>query len=324
MLFIGLCFGIITFIQINNACAFLGFVAYLWIQYLLKKDYRKLFQSVGCFIAGWIIVAIPIVLYFYIIAGWHGVYEMVYAAFLSNLEYIEIQKFVSWYYWLPYTMFLISFLIINILILFKQKEVLIPLLISFLLFVGSFGKRCNAFYLIAMLPLCIASMMTFDVKTLRKAKLTLVIISTCSTVFLGSFVYFHIFNDLILQNEKEVTIYENFHNCIEIIPENERDSIFNYNLCWHGYSMMEHEKLLQCNRVSVAFDLPTLMKDEKTKPMFLPKWIMISSGLKIYDSDARVILNNYELVGQFNYDRLYLKKPRIGSYFTVYFYRIKD
>ena len=36
MFLIGVCFGIITFIQINNACAFLGFIAFLWIQYLMK------------------------------------------------------------------------------------------------------------------------------------------------------------------------------------------------------------------------------------------------------------------------------------------------
>ena len=77
MVFMGLCFGVICFIQINNACAFMGFIAYVWIQYILKKNFRRLFQSVGCFIAGWIIITIPFILYFYIKAEWHGVYEMV-------------------------------------------------------------------------------------------------------------------------------------------------------------------------------------------------------------------------------------------------------
>ncbi len=104
----------------------------------------------------------------------------------------------------------------------------------------------------------------------------------------------------------------------------ERDSIFNYNMFWHGYSMMEHEKLLQCNRVSIAYDLPTLMKEEKSKPITLPKWIMVSFELKIYESDAYFILNNYELITHFNYDRLYLKNPRIGNDFIVYFFRRKD
>ena len=78
MFFIGLCFGIITFIQINNACAFLGFVAYLWIQYLQNKDFKRLFQSLVWFIIGWILIAFPCVLYFYIKAGWKGVYEIIF------------------------------------------------------------------------------------------------------------------------------------------------------------------------------------------------------------------------------------------------------
>ena len=132
--------------------------------------------------------------------------------------------------------------------------------------------------------------------------------------------------DLSFKSRGELlhSFYESFHHCIENIPVSERDSIFNYNLFWHGYSMMEHEKLLQCNRVSVAYDLPTLMKEENSKPISLPKWIMVSSELKIYDSDAYFILNNYELITQFNYDRLYLKNPRIGNDFNVYFFRRKN
>ena len=206
----------------------------------------------------------------------------------------------------------------------KQKDILIPFLISLLLFVGTFGRLCNSFYLIALLPLCVVSMMTLDLKEFKKAKLTFGIIAMGCVAFLGSISVFHFVNDLLLRKEKEVAIYESFHHCIENIPVSERDSIFNYNLFWHGYSMMEHEKLLQCNRVSVAYDLPTLMKEENSKPMFLPKWIMVSSELKIYDSDAYFILNNYELISQFNYDRLYLKNPRIGNDFNVYFYRRKD
>ena len=96
MFIIGFCFGIITFIQINNACAFLGFLAWLWVQYLLKKNLRKLLQSVGVFVFGWLIVAIPCILYFYLKAGWNGVYEMVYASFLSNFEYIGHQWKPRW------------------------------------------------------------------------------------------------------------------------------------------------------------------------------------------------------------------------------------
>ena len=136
--------------------------------------------------------------------------------------------------------------------------------------------------------------------------------------------FFHFFNDLLLQNEKEVVIYKDFHKCIENIPTEERDSIHNYNLFWHGYSMMQHEDLLQCNRVSIAYDLPTLMKQESSKQLAPPKWIMMSPNMKYYDEDAKFILNNYELVDSLHYDRLYFHHPRIGNELEILFFRRKD
>ena len=318
MFSIGLCFGIITFIQINNACAFLGFIAYLWLQYMLKKDFRKLFQSIGYFIMGWIIIVIPCVFYFYIKAGWNGVYEMVYATFLSNLEYIGVQQGTSWLHWLPYSMFVGFFLLTNILGLYKRREILVPILISILLFIGTFGKLCNSFYLIALLPLCIVSMMTIDLK----AKLVLSLMVPICALFIGSSGIFHFVNDLILRNEKEIAIYENFHRCIQNIPENERDSIFNYNLIWHGYGMMQHEKLLQCNKVSLGYDLPTL-KTKISKPTSKPKWIIITWNYMV-KNDRLFINNYYELIDSFPYDQIYFTKPKIGKKFEVCLYRRKD
>lgn len=324
MLLIGLCFGIITFIQVNNAVAFLGFIAYLWIQYLLKKDFRKLFQSIGCFVAGWLTIVLLCVLYFYVKAGWTGVYEMVYASFLSNLEYIGTQHNVQWFHWIPYTLFLLAFLLLNLINLKKQRSLWIPILIAWVLFIGTFGRLCNNFYLMALLPLCVLTMTFLKFEKARTIKLTLAVILMGSATFMGTIGFYHVVNDLILQKEKEIAIYQDFHQCIENIPNSERDSIFNYNLFWHGYSMMQHERLLQCNRVSLAYNLPTLMKEEAAKPFSKPKWILLSFNLQIYESDAHFIVENYDLVDQFHYDRIYLKRPRIGNKFTVYLYRRKE
>lgn len=323
MLLIGFCFGVITFIQINNACAFLGFLAYIWILYLIKKDYKKLFQNIGCFIVGWLIIAVPCVLYFYVKARWFGVYEMVYASFLSNFEYMGVQHLPKWFHWLPYALFLLSFITLNIINLHKQKDILIPFLISILLFIATFGKRSNGFYLISLLPLIVASMMVFNRRN-RKPKILFGVLASVCSLFIGSIVFFHLMNDLILRREKEVTIYNDFHHIIEQIPTTERDSIFNYNLFWHGYGMMEHEELIQCNRVSLAFDLPSLMKEEAGHSLPKPIWIMICPEFKYYKEDARFILDNYELSFVLNYDRLYFKNPWVGNLFHVYFYRRRD
>lgn len=324
---LGLCFGIITFIQINNACAFLGFVAYLWIQYLLKKDYRKLFQSIGFFVLGWLIIAVPCVLYFLLKAGWSGVYEMVYASFLSNFEYIDAQSLRNWYYWLPYCGFVLSTLLLHVFNLRMKKDLLIPIFISYFLFIVTFGKQCNSFYLMAIIPLCVVFLMTFDFTQLKKAKQILCCIAILCAVFIGSIVVFHFVNDLILRREKEVAIYQDFHHCIENIPETERDSIFNYNLVWHAASMMQHEGLLQSNRVLftyLTFKLPTLYKEETSKPPMKPKWILVNFDMSHYSNDIDFIHNNYELHCELNYDRLYLNRPRIGQAFKVCLYRRID
>ena len=323
MFLIGLCFGVITFIQVNNACAFLGFVAWLWIQYLVKKDYKKLFSSILHFLFGWLVVAIPCVLYFYIVAGGHGVYEMVYASFLSNFEYIGNQWKTRWIHIIPYSLFLLSFLVFQIVNYHKDKDILIPIVISICLFVGTFGRLCNSFYLSAIIPLCVINVMTSGFSEKRVTKIVLCILMGISLIFyLGNTA-----KDLVFQNTIQQTIYEGFHHCTENIPENERDSIYNYNLYWHGASMMEHEDLLACNRVlftSLVFTLPTLWKEETSKPTSPPKWMMVSFNKPYIKEDAIFIMKHYDLVCSFQYNNLYFEKPRIGETFEVGLYRRKD
>ena len=326
-LFIGLCFGIITFIQVNNAVAFLGFIVYFWIQYLLHKDFGKLFRSVGCFFAGWLLIAIPCVGYFYLKAGWHGVSEMVYASFLSNFEYMGNQWKPRWTTVLPYVLFLGSFLAIHVLDSYKKKDYLIPFLLSFVLFVGTFGKQCNQFYLIALIPLVITSMTIMKFAKNKTAFYGFVGVAILCLAFYASSPALHLVNDLVLQKEKERTIYKDFHHCITNIPENERDSIYNYNLYWHGTSMMEHENLLVCNRVlftPLVFALPTLWNEETSKPFNPPKWILISFNKHYLEGDAYFILENYDLSCSFHYDKRFFKQLPFGDEFDVCLYRRRE
>ena len=327
MLLIGLCFGIITFIQVNNACAFLGFIVWLWLQYLLRKEFKKLFVSFLCFLCGWIVVAIPCVLYFYIVAGNHGIYEMVYAMLLSNFEYIGNQWKPRWTSVLPYLLFLTVLLAFLIICYYKKKELLIPSLISLFLFVGTFGKQCNSFYLMAVIPLVVTCMISLEMTTKRKAVYWLVGMMALCLAFYVSNPILHIANDLILQKEQERNIYQNFHHCIQDIPEADRDSIYNYNLYWHGTSMMEHEAILPCNRVlftALVFNLPMLWKEETQTPFNPPKWILLSFDKQYKKDDAYFILENYELSCSFHYDKRFFNSRQFGDDFDVCLYRRKD
>lgn len=88
--FIGLCFGVIAFLRINNAVPFCGFLLCLFIGYLLQKQWKQFFIKLLAFIGGVLTIAIPCFLYFYLKAGTEGVYWMVYGTFFTYLIIWEL------------------------------------------------------------------------------------------------------------------------------------------------------------------------------------------------------------------------------------------
>lgn len=325
-LVIGLCFGIIAFIRVNNSVPFLGSIAYLLFVFLLKKDYGKLFINLACFIVGLSIIAGFCILYFYLKAGWNGVDEMVYASFISNFDYLVVKGWRQFYFYIFYFLFLSLCILQQIINSRNDKEILIPTLISYALFIVTFGiRRCFTHYLMALLPLLVVLLMTINNE--KKNRIAFIATLLVAALFYLPIPLAFAVNDLVLKNDKYSVIYNDFHHCIEDIPKEERDSIFNYNLYGNGAGLMQHEKLIQCNRVffsSFLFNYKRLKEEEAKKPPYLPKWIMVSWERFFNDSDARFIIENYDLYCEFCHDRMYLNKPKLGQKFQVYLYRRKD
>lgn len=327
MFAIGICFGIITFIRVNNAAPFLGFIVFVWIQQFIKKDFRHFFKDLVCFFFGFIIITGACVLYFYLKARWHGVYEMVYATFISNFEYMTMKVEQQVMLYVAYSLFLVLCIIQQIINSSKDKMILIPTMLSYGFFILSSGTRCFTHYLMAILPLVIVLMMTMPTKFRSKQNLAMGILLLESFCFYLPIPLALTINDLILKNDKYSVIYDSFHQCLENIPENERDSIYNYNLLGNGAGMMQHEGLLQCNRVffsKFAFEMPTLHEEEIAKPLVPSKWLMVAWEYYYTNADANFILDHYDEICSFKHDRVYCKKPLIGNQLIVYIYRRKD
>ena len=325
MFFVGVCFGVIAFIRVNNAAPFLGFVAYLLFVYFIRKDFRKFFRNLAFFMIGTSFIAGVCILYFYIIADWRGVDEMIYATFTSNFEYLGTTVKRKLFLYVFYYLFLGLCIIQQILNSSKEKNILIPSLLSYVAYLLSFGTRCFTHYLLSFLPLVIVTLMTLQ-KSHKKKKPIMIAIVCIATFFYLPIPITMTFNDLFL-DDKYTAIYNDFHHCIENIPEKERDSIFNYNLHGNGAGMMQHEKLIQCNRVffsSFAFTYKRLREQEVEKPFYPPKWILISWDRYFTRDDAYFVINNYDLYCEFNHNRMYLHKPKMGQEFQVYLYRRKD
>ena len=327
MFAIGICFGIIAFIRINNASPFLGFIVYLFLIWLLKKDFKKFFSMLFYFLFGTTLIAGSCVLYFYLKAGTEGVSEMLYGTFLSYFEYFDYNIQQTTLHFVSYILFVVVFITLLCVNTIQQKEILIPTLISYAVFAISSGTRCFTHYLMAILPLFVVGLMTINFKQHRRIHLILTIIASILLInYLVRPVGFF-FNDLIFQKEPFKTSYSEFHRNIEKIPEVERDSIYNYNLSGIGAGMMQHEGLLQCNRVlfsPLAFHLPTLHNEEVSKPFISPKWILISGDKWIYQDDILFIQENYDLIDYFVHNTQYIEGLDTGEVSTVCFYRRKD
>ncbi len=327
MFAIGICFGIIAFIRINNASSFLGFIVYLYLIWLLKKDFKKFFSMLFYFLFGITLIAGSCVLYFYLKAGTEGISEMLYGAFFSYFEYFDYNIQQTTLHFVSYILFVVVFISLLCINTIKQKEILIPTLISYAVFVISSGTRCFTHYLMALLPLFVVGFMTINFKQHRRVNLVL---TFTATILLANYLIRPVgffFNDLILQKEPFKTSYSKFHDCIQEIPESERDSIYNYNLSGIGAGMMQHERLLQCNRVlysPLAFHLPKLHNEEISKPFIMPKWILISGDKLFYQDDISFILENYDLIDCFYHNTQYIEGLKIGEMSTVCFYRRKD
>ena len=327
MFITGICFGIIAFIRINNASPFLGFVAYLFVIWLLKKDFSKFFTMLLFFLFGTAFISGLCVLYFYLKAGADGVSEMLYGTFLSYFEYFNYDIQQTTLHFVFYILFLAVFITLQCINTRQHKEILIPALVSYAIFCISSGTRCFTHYLMALLPLFVVGLMTFDFKQYRKINLVLTIVAIVplANYFIRPVGFF--FNDLVLRKEPFIMSYREFHNCIEKIPEIDHDSIYNYNLSGIGAGMMQHEGLLQCNRVlfsPLAFRLPTLHKEEVSKPFIKPKWILISGNKMLYQDDVLFIQENYDLIDYFDHDTKYIEGVDVGELSTVCFYRRKD
>ncbi len=322
----GVCFGIIAFIRINNASVFLGFILYAMVRYLSKKDYKRVLSSLLSFAAGATIITLMVGIYFYIKAGRVGIEEMVYATFLSNFEYFEYHIKQSVLHYLAYILIIATAILLQTISTAKNKDILIPTLLSYLFFIGTSGTRCFIHYLMSLLPLFVILLATMDYTRYPKmVKVLGVVMFIPLLAYLVKPIGFLV-NDCLLGKEKFKDTYSQFHQCVEGIPLAERDSIFNYNLSGIGAALLQQEGLLQCNRViyaPLAFNLPHLKHQETTKKITEPKWILVSWDHYYEPSDARFIVDKYELSQSLKHEGFYIKRLDIGQDLTIHLYRHK-
>ena len=320
---IGLCFGAIAFLRINNAVPFCGFLLCLFIGYLLKKQWKQFFINALSFIGGVLTIAIPCFLYFYLKAGIEGVYWMLYGTFLYGFDYLGVNLKASPIWVICYCVILLVFFVLQLLSRKSQKEIWLPIILAYLFFILTFGTNCFGHYLQVMIPIFLITILTLDTKyvIVKKVMFSLVILTVLVFLIrpLGYLACEAIGKDKYSEN------YSNFHNIIKQIPAQERDSIYNYNLDVNGCGLLLHEGLIQSNKVlcsKLSFCLEALKKDKLPLEAEKPLWIMITRGY--YDPADILYLRDYYTERYIlNYDNTQIN-GLFGMKEDIYFFRRKD
>lgn len=324
--FIGLCFGVIAFLRINNAVPFCGFLLCLFIGYLWKKQWKEFIINALAFIGGVLTITIPCFLYFYLKAGYEGVYWMVYGTFLSGFEYLKVDFKAPILVFISYYLIVFVFLFLQVFSSNNEKKIIVSIIVSYLLFLLSFGAKCLEHYQIVMIPLYVYSAVLFDFQREWLKKLSLGLVVTVMLAFLVRPFGF-LFFEVIAGNDKFATVNAGFHDIVNVIPEAELDSIYNYNTDLAGCGLLYHEKLMQSNKVfypTLSFMLKTLSDDRRRMEDERPLWIMIYHGMVI-PSEMPYIQENYEQRYVLHYDTRYLKNLQgFGIEKDIYFFRRKD
>lgn len=322
--YIGLCLGVLTYIRINNAAPFCGFVVCYFINLIIHKEWSDLLKKVLSFLGGIAIVTVLVFLYFYIKAGNEGVDWFLYGNFVCGFEYLMYDFHDPLYQKIVYFLMFGTFFIVQIISSSKEKALLLPLTLSYILFLIGFGTRCLEHYQMVMIPLYGITLSTIRIKSkiiMIAVYICLIISALCYLIRPLGFLY----NEVVKGNDKFEVAYAGFHEIYKNIPENERSSIYSYNTNLVCCGLLCNERVLECNKVLcnmlnftlTRFDeLAALL--EKTKPT----WIMINAKAKIYESDYSFIVNNYEVKYHFNYDTSYIGEKGITTDF--YLIRIKN
>lgn len=240
----GLCFGILTFIRLNNALINAGLIIGLSFLMIRAREYRLLALNGVAFILGFLVTVTPILLYF----AWHGALEeMIYAVFQFNIAYAA-----KWTSLLNLSLLFISLnairllpalLLIPVGYIFWRRNKYLALwpglaTASILFFLANLKTAGYGHYFTIEIPLIfIVTIMTL---AYFKTVMAVLIIVTC---FILPSVRLYTVNQIFHHDNSGVmkavqTGYDTMNMFEKYIPESERNDIYTYDLYYENRAFL--------------------------------------------------------------------------------------
>lgn len=308
----GLCFGFSFFIRPNDAVAWVGGIILgitLWLFY--RRKYKNAILNILCFWGGFLIIAIPILIYFgsndAISDLWYGLVEFN-RGYSGGVFHLILSCFKKG------KLFLILLFVIFIWLLYntKYEKLLLFITPAFLMAVFLMGSGMFLHYSICLTPFWLLFFTFFFLKS-KKTHWTIAVLCVLihfSEYYRGQFV---IKPSVIKWNRTgQQAVYKEAERLFAFVPESEKDSIWNYGLAWEGgvdggmqseFSIFCHLGIVQCNKITIGKN--EYLENEDLISQHFPKWIIIQQPKKSswfhrehFTRDSIFITSHYDIIAQ--------------------------
>lgn len=317
----GICFGLTFFIRPTDTLAILGGMLLGAICYacvILKMDQLKTLYDVLAFVAGFILVSIPICAYFAYNHAWS---DFIYGSFIHNslysggvqgllLSYKKLTLFAVW---------VVLWYLIKTSPYKNLLFVVIPVCCFQFVVIGSrMYHHYLTDYIFLFLLVLIFLMKRSNVTSLAGYSLLLYLI-----LLVGRINVFRFAEDALLErielllthDEKNRVFYAESENLLNVVPQEMQDSIWNYNVTWRGKdpsysSIFFHHGITQCNKVphyTMCYVSEKLKKDDNIQ-QYAPAYVVLTHShdddtirqpsWAEFADDYQYIYANYELIAK--------------------------
>lgn len=307
-LIFGLTFSSISLIRLNNAIPIAGMLIAIIFIFVKNKKIKELLKCGLFFILGFIIIYVPILLYFYIKSA---VKEMIYATFIHNLLYLKYNKD------LKNILLLFPSILLFICCIKNEKNNIIIIFNYIFTIVSFFIGRNFIHYYIILIPVSVILFAIFIDRNFKEK----IIMMVYSYVLFAFFItpFFKITTYFLIQSNEEKN---NLNYIFKNIPEEDKDSILVYNslsgfiyaegniIPAYKYAFIQNN-LFQTNN-SIYIETYEYIKNNNIK------WIISTDFSKINKRNEieNYILKNYKLI--YSTQINYINNSKIDSIINLY------
>lgn len=328
MFLYGVCFALCAFTRINNGIMIGGIVLVMLVTDFMNEYIKESFLNILMFVLGLLAVTVPICLFF-LIKGTLG--DMIFATFTFNLMYASegsaektgnaVSELLMWVMPVLVIIFISTVFAKRLgakvasLITTISVFALIPILLGF----------SYTHYYTTLIPLITIYTAVFFYIALRRVSFLSILL--CAFMVLPLYGYFESFPENLThyaskayeqvsspESVRRSDIYRSVEALAVHIPEEERDSVFGYDVSSAWFLQAD---IMPCYRLFTLQESWSSCYPEfgrQINQMMLdtpPKWVVVHNIDIIESRQLRGIINNeYTLEAEYGYDLLFKHKDK--------------